>query len=517
MNIELTCLNCSALFSAEYKHRSKKFCSRGCFFEYSKKHKIIGRKVDDSLRVARKCLVCSNNFTVRDSVKKTICSDKCRKIWNADPINKEKRLSLGRMIVNKNHGVNSIFEKEDFKNNYSTLISKKYGVENPMKHPDFVNKLQDTLRSKHLLTLLPKLLINRLELLDSYSVNKSGSTSLSYNFKCLVCNNIFTSTVMGSGKIPICRKCNPLIQNSKLESLIRDFMNENDIVHLDNNRKILNGIEMDLYLDKYKLAIEVNGNYFHSEYHGGKDKNYHLNKTNVANQLDIRLVHILEDEILQNKEIVLSRLRNLLNLNTNKIFARKCKIKEVSKNDSKNFLITNHIQGDSIDKIRYGLYYDDKLVSLMTFGSPRRALGNRENKAEQFELVRFANIINTNVIGGFSRLLNHFIVNHKPHRIISYADIRWSGLNANDTVYAKNGFKYVGNTPPNYWYVKTNQFGVRYHRYNFRKDKLVKEGFSRSMSEWEIMKLKGYDRIWDCGSMKFEFNIMNTGASFDTV
>ena len=64
-----------------------------------------------------------------------------------------------------------------------------------------------------------------------------------------------------------------------------------------------------------------------------------------------------------------------------------------------------------------------------------------------------------------------------------------------------------GNTPPNYWYVKIYEWLNRFHRFNFRKDVLVKEGYSADMTEWDIMKIKGYDRIWDCGSMKFELNI----------
>ena len=78
-------------------------------------------------------------------------------------------------------------------------------------------------------------------------------------------------------------------------------------------------------------------------------------------------------------------------------------------------------------------------------------------------------------------------------------------LNELDTVYIKNGFKYIKNTPPNYWYLKVGQYNHRYHRYNFRKDILIKEGFDKNLSEFEIMKQKGFDRIWDCGNMKFEW------------
>jgi G:T-mismatch repair DNA endonuclease (very short patch repair protein) len=44
-----------------------------------------------------------------------------------------------------------------------------------------------------------------------------------------------------------------------------------------NDRTVLNGKELDIYLPDYNLAIEFNGLYWHSEDYVGK--NYHLNKT----------------------------------------------------------------------------------------------------------------------------------------------------------------------------------------------------------------------------------------------
>ena len=516
MKIELKCINCENNFEAEFKHRDKKFCCRVCYFEYANKNKIMGRKTDSTLRENRKCIICEKEFEVKKTTQKKMCSDECRKKWNSIDENKHKRLEAGKKVVLSNHGIDSIFKKEAFKSDYKNIMITKYGVDNPMKYKSFVKNLQETLKEKQITLLIPKLNDNNLVLLDEYSVNKNGNTSLPYNFKCLKCNNIFTSTVMGSGKIPICRKCYPLVKNSKLEESIRDFLNDNNISHLDNNRKTLNGKEIDLLIETHNLGLEIDGNYYHSEIRGEKDKNYHINKSKLSYDKGIKLIHIFEDELLYKKDIVLSRLSNLLSLNTNKIFARKCKINEVSKKEAIEFLNKNHIQGNSIDKIRLGLFYNDELVSLMTFGGLRKVLGSYAIEGD-YELVRFANKINTSVIGGFSKLIKYFINNNKPNKIITYADIRWSGLNPNDTVYNKNGFKYLGNTPPNYWYLKIGEYNNRFHRYNFRKDILVKEGFDVNLTEFEIMKIKGYDRIWDCGNMKFEFIIMNTGASFDNI
>jgi hypothetical protein len=140
----------------------------------------------------------------------------------------------------------------------------------------------------------------------------------------------------------------------------------------------------------------------------------------------------------------------------------------------------------------------------MTFGKKRKSLGNKNINTDEYELIRFCNKKYITVVGGFSKLLKFFIDKMKPYKIETFADIRWSGINPMNTVYYKNGFKYIAKTPPNYWYIKTDRYLNRYHRFVFRKDVLVKEGFDKNMTEWEIMKIKGYDRIWDCGSLKFE-------------
>jgi len=50
-----------------------------------------------------------------------------------------------------------------------------------------------------------------------------------------------------------------------------------------------------------KLAFEFNGTYFHS-YENTKDINYHLNKTKLCEEKNIKLVHIWEDEWIYEKE-----------------------------------------------------------------------------------------------------------------------------------------------------------------------------------------------------------------------
>lgn len=221
--------------------------------------------------------------------------------------------------------------------------------------------------------------------------------------------------------------------------------------------------ELDIYIPDKQLAIEFDGIFWHNEIN--KPVDYHLNKTEECKKKGIRLIHIFEDEWIEKPNIWKSMLNNLLGSNENRIFARKCEIKEVSMEDSKTFLEENHLQGYCHSQIRYGLYYNNKLVSLMTFGKTRHFIGN---SSHQFELLRFCNKLNTSVIGAASRLFKYFIKTVKPNNIVSYADKRWS----NGNLYEKLRFHKYNESKPNYYYVIGNR---RKNRFNFRKSILVKK------------------------------------------
>lgn len=263
------------------------------------------------------------------------------------------------------------------------------------------------------------------------------------------------------------------------------------------DRHILNGLELDIYIPDKNVAFEYDGIYWHNEQY--KTKEYHLSKTEVCAEHGIRLIHIFEDEWLTKREIVKSRIRNILNTTPNRIFARKCEIRSVFSGEAKTFLEINHIQGEVNGVYRYGLFYEDELVSLMTFGKMRKALGS-VNQDNSYELLRFCNKLNTTVVGGASRLFKHFINEVKPQSVISYADRRWSMGN----LYEKLGFSFSHNSRPNYFYIIN---GERVNRFTLRKDILIsKYGCPSDMSEHQFCLSKKWYRIYDCGTACFIWN-----------
>jgi len=295
-------------------------------------------------------------------------------------------------------------------------------------------------------------------------------------------------------KVNPCLICNPINSCDGKENEIYEFLQSYNLNMIRSDRKILDGKEIDIYLPDQKIGIEFNGLYWHSDIY--KDKNYHLDKKLNCSDKGINLIHIWEDDWLYKKEIVKSRLLNLLVINGDNIMARKCVIKNVSRYDSKKFIDENHLQGYVNSSYKIGLYYNDELVSIMTFGKLRRGLGYKNKNG--WELYRFCSKLNTNVVGGFTKLLSHFENEVNPNFIITYANRDWSIY---DNVYHKNNFEFAGDTEINYWYF--NRDLKRYHRFRFRKDILISEGFDKSKTEYEIMFDRGYNRVFDCGNLKY--------------
>jgi hypothetical protein len=267
--------------------------------------------------------------------------------------------------------------------------------------------------------------------------------------------------------------------------------------------KLMGGYEIDIFLEKYNIGIEFDGLYWHSELRGRGSK-YHLDKTEYFNKKGIRIIHIFDDEWNNKTEIVKYKLSHILGVSTGEtIYARKCEVHIIDSKTSSNFLNKNHIQGSDKSNVRLGLYSGEVLVSVATFSKKRNALGYKIKVDGEYELSRYATSNDIRVVGGVSKLLKHFITNYKPTSIISYADRRYSD---ESSMYSKIGFSLVGKTKPNYYY--TNNYTKRLHRYNFTKHRIVNQlGGDKSLSEWENMMKMGYDRVWDCGSLKYELII----------
>lgn len=258
------------------------------------------------------------------------------------------------------------------------------------------------------------------------------------------------------------------------------------------------GREIDIYISDRQIGIEYNGLRWHTEYFG-KDKFYHLNKTEAAQQRGIKLIQIFEDEYLGNKELVIKKLRHIIGENKDlpKIMARKCKVVEINNALAKVFLNKNHIQGYSNTTMSLGCYYQEHLVGVMCF--------TKENMDGYWILNRFAtdNDYICNGVGG--KLFSYFIRNYNPIHIKSFADRRWT-LDETNNLYTKLGFKLTEVLKPEYRYVSINNPNRRIHKFNLRKKEIHRRyGMDMDMTEKEMVEKIGLTKIWDCGLYRYEW------------
>lgn len=401
----------------------------------------------------------------------------------------------------------------------ATMLSR-YGVEKALESPEIYTKMCDALEQKHGVRNV-MLLKSVRDDLAARNIERYGWPSPNQKHFGKMASEILTdpekfkiqfehmSLREVSLKLGIaydtarkwCVKHGVELSHSTYEDAIAKFLQDQGLNVRRTDRKLIKPYELDIAIDDCKLAIEFCGLYWHSERHN-KSSDYHLNKLTRIKENGWRLITIFEDEWLYKREIVEQRLLHAIGRSTKGVPARKLMIRNLSANEAKTFLDKHHTQGGgAYGFVNYGACDGDTIVAVMTFAKPRVALGR---KTGAVELLRFATD-GRNHPGVASRLFSAFIKEYSPDEIISYADRRWS----EGDFYAKLGFVFERNTPPNYWYFHASK-PVREYRFKYRKDKIknLVEG-GESMTERQIMIELGYTRIWDCGHAKFRWTNPN--------
>lgn len=428
-------------------------------------------------------------FNNREKAKQT-----CQGIYGTDyPLQNKEIQEKAKQTNLRNLGVEYPTQNKEVREKVKQTFLNKYGTIYPLNLKEIqvkvkrneMNKTYDNFkRFNHI--VIP--LFTREQYIGSDYHNI-------YKWECTECKTVFESYYYS--RIPRCSKCYPNSLSTH-QKLITNFISKYFQVE-SCNRSIIAPLELDIYILNKKIAIEIDGIYWHSELNGVQ-KDYHINKTNLCKEKDIQLIHIFDDEIVNKPKIVESILKHKLNIVSRKIYARKCVVRKIDYKTRNKFIEKYHIQGDSIGTcIDLGLFYKNRLVSVMTFSKLRKSLGHN-NQIDEYELNRYCTINNFTIIGAAGKLLSYFEKNYKPKSIISYADRRWS----NGNLYYKLGFQLDHISDPNYWYFKDNY--IREHRFKYRKSVLVKQGENTNLTEWEIMQKRGYNRVWDCGNLVFRKN-----------
>jgi len=400
---------------------------------------------------------------------------------------KKKKTNLNR------RGVEWATQTEETQNKRKNTCFDRYGVDNVMHLSDIQDKVRKSLHSDEFIKYVHSLIESR----GYHLVSEYDHAHENVTIHCDKCNNDFdilwNSFQQGGGVCPTCYPKNNGISYQEKE--ISQYVQSLGFSIIENDRLLIRPMELDIIIHDKKIAIEYCGLWCHSS--GGnapylRDKNYHITKLEKCIEKEYQLITIFEDEWIINKDIVKSRLRYLLGKSDSmiKIRASKCVVEHIEFSTKSKFLKENHLQGDKVSQINFGLFHNDILVSVMTFSKKSNFI---------YELDRFCNLKDVIIYGAASKLLQSFQKEYTWSMIISYADRRWSTGN----VYNKLGFSLDSTTQPNYWYWGKSIKG-RKHRLNFSKSRLRNmEFYDPSLTEFQIMALEKYAWIYDCGNYKF--------------
>lgn len=378
---------------------------------------------------------------------------------------------------------------------------EKYGVNNPSCSDEARNKISDVSKRK-INFAISKNLITAKELANIFDKDKHTIIDVIQilNIKIITfeTDNHYYISKNDIFKLEDYFSKTEMSGTSYSEKEIVDFIKSiysEEII--ENSKKIIPPKELDIYIPQKNLAIEFNGVHWHDENH--IDKNYHLMKTKMCNENNIDLIHVFEDDWLYKKEIVKSMIASRLGIYQQKIFARKCECRildyKLYKELLQKFFDKNHLQGFAKCDIFVGLFYNDELIQCIGFNKKGWHDGN-------VELTRMVTKMNTQVIGGFSKLMNFVKKVYGFSKITSYVYRAWF----NGKGYLASGFEIVKENPPSYSYVIN---GRRIHKSYFRKNKIKKmyergeiKFYNDDKSEHEIMLENNIYRIYDCGTIK---------------
>ena len=279
------------------------------------------------------------------------------------------------------------------------------------------------------------------------------------------------------------------------------LLKELNIPYELNNRQLLhNKQEIDIWLPQYNLGLEVNPVSTHTiddSKWGFTSKTYHQDKALQARKQGIGLIHLYDDDFKDpRKWAVLKEQLFSLTQTKQKIGARECTIKEITKQTAQTFLNQYHFQGaDQSAAVRLGIYHHDELLGVFTCGKSRFT-------HHDWELYRYCVNPHYIVHGVFNKLLQHFITHYTAsgQTLVTYMDLnkRFSASN----IYERSQFEVDGLTVPNYMWVQRNTFEYL-KRYETTKKHLIAQGYNPSQTEQDIMRKRGFYRVFDAGSLRY--------------
>lgn len=263
-------------------------------------------------------------------------------------------------------------------------------------------------------------------------------------------------------------------QESSLELKMSTILDEIGVQYEKQFR--VNGKIADFRINDSNVLVEADGLYWHSDA-GDKEDDYHVKKREVYDANGYRALFFREDEIIKKTDIVKSIIINTIGKST-RLYARKLRVNNVDFKTANEFVEKHHLMGGSNNvSDSFALLDEDEIVSVLQV----KNLGE-----DEYDIARFCTAPNHSIVGGFSKLLAHFVRERKPRSVRTFIDLRYGkgdylpGL----------GFKKISQHASFKW----TDGEDTYHRLRFPGN----SGYAQ-----------GLFKIWDCGQAKFVYTLID--------
>lgn len=491
-----------------------KTCSKECRYQLARKVTLdrFGNDVGkwSSELIERQKATMKSRYSVDNAMKSEKFRDKsrqtCLERYGETSFTKTADFSERCIQTNrKRYGVDWEAQTDKHKNAVIRTSIERYGVTNPGKYfANIVDRMSDP---------------DKREFLMSFRDDPRTFITEHFNEPPTLSQLSSLCGIRSSSVGEILEKADAKdavrFSYSNIEDEVLDFLKT--IVDIDEEiicrtRRVITPKELDIYLPGKNFAIECNPtcthnstNCVYSSYDEPKPIRYHYAKTDECLEHGIFLFHIFGYEWTYKQDIIKSMIANDLGLTPDRIYARNTEVRIVSNTDANQFLNINHRQGPVNCKIRLGLYFQNELVSLMTFSKMRNTVGTgKEDLSDCWELVRFCNKLNTSVVGGASKLFKYFVDQCSPDRIRSFSD----RAHTKGTLYQRLGFINLRTSEPGYVWVD-EKTDIAYSRLNAQKQNITKflkdPDIDLNKTEKQIMIEHGYVQVFDSGTILWEW------------
>lgn len=396
----------------------------------------------------------------------------------------------------KKYGEESYLKTAECRERKIKTCQEKYGVDFVLQSDVVRNKSKSTCENKY---GVPH--TSQIKIKDSYPI-LSDKNSLMNHYEGF---ETITEAALSLNISPsaygkwltahnIEKKVNSRVE-SRYEREIVKILEDIGVENIEKGKRDIlpSGKEIDIYLPDYKFGIEVNGWYWHSDIY--KSRDYHQQKSLDAKSVGIKLLHIWEYDWCDDtkKQILIDKIRYNIGCVGSRVYARKCKIIEISNKEATEFYNKTHIQGGVLSKFNYALTHNDEIVTCLS-------LKQKPKEPDTLNITRYAT--SCSVVGGFSKLIKHIAKKHDHSKITTFASLDYG----TGEMYEKCGFTKIDITKPNYKYVRK---GVVLSREKCMKHKLKDklDAFDETLTEYENMSRHGFYRVFDAGSIRYEMSL----------